>query len=107
MKALLKSEPPPENDVMGECGEDLARYTFDEIMNGEVPGLEFYDYGDGDSFLYLDEDFELEGWNALRLSTPSGEYADENPEVVLPAPGVALSLIAMLGAAMLLNRRNE
>ena len=94
-------------DLPSECGEDLARYTFDEIMNGEVLGLEFYDYGDGGSLLYLDEEFELEGWNALRLSTPSGEYADENPEVVLPAPGVALSLFAMLGAAMLLNRRNE
>jgi hypothetical protein len=94
-------------DLPSECGEDLARYTFDEIMNGEVAGLEFYDYGDGQTLLYLDEDFELEGWNALRLSTPSGEYADENPEVVLPAPGIGFALVAMLGAAMLASRRNE
>ena len=43
-----------------DCGEELARYSLEDIMNGEVAGLEFYDYGDGQTLLYLDEDLELE-----------------------------------------------
>ena len=57
--------------------------------------------------LYVDEDFELDGWNTVRLSTPAGEYADENPQVQLPAPGIGFALVAMLGAAMLAGRRDE
>jgi len=42
----------------------------------------------------------------MRLSTPGGLYADENPEVVLPAPGMGLAVVALLGAAMLAARRD-
>lgn len=107
------------DDVMGEqrytipsdCGDEVARYTFDEIMAGEVTGLEWVDDNgngvlDEEDFLYLSEDFELTDWNAMRLSTPDGLYADENPEVVLPAPGMGLAVVALLGAAMLAARRD-
>ena len=94
-----------------DCGDELARYTFDEIMNDEIAGLTMYDMSgvndDENYVLYVDEDFELDGWNTLRLSTPDGEYADENPQVQLPAPGIGFALVAMLGAAMLAGRRNE
>ena len=90
-----------------DCGDELARYTMDEIMNGEVLGLEIMDTGDEDYMLFVDEDFELDGWNTVRLSTPDGEYADENPQVQLPAPGIGFALVAMLGAAMLAGRRHE
>ena len=95
-----------------DCGDELARYTFDEIMNGDIAGLTMYDMSDVDHsydnyVLYVDEDFELDGWNTVRLSTPDGEYADENPQVQLPAPGIGFALVAMLGAAMLAGRRHE
>ena len=94
-----------------DCGDELARYTFDEIMNDEIAGLTMYDMSgvndDENYVLYVDEDFELDGWNTVRLSTPSGEYADENPQVQLPAPGIGFALVAMLGAAMLAGRRDE
>jgi PGF-CTERM protein len=81
-------------------------------MNGDITGLELVDLdadmNPGNEFvLFIDEEFELEGWNTVRLSTPEGEYADENPQVQLPAPGIGFALIAMLGAAMLAGRRNE
>ena len=95
-----------------DCGDELARYTMDEIMNDEIAGLTMYDMSDVDHsyenyVLYVDEDFELDGWNTVRLSTPDGEYADENPQVQLPAPGIGFALVAMLGAAMLAGRRHE
>ena len=95
-----------------DCGDELARYTFDEIMNGDIAGLTIYDMSDVDNsyenyVLYVDEDFELDGWNTARLSTPDGEYADENPQVQLPAPGIGFALVAMLGAAVLAGRRHE
>ena len=80
----------------------------DEIDNGDIAGLMLmYDDGDGSAMLYVDEDFELDGWNTVRLSTPSGEYSDENPQVQLPAPGIGFAVLAMLGAAMMAGRRNE
>ena len=90
-----------------DCGDELARYTMEEIDNGNITGLMLMDFGDGESFLTVDEDFELDGWNTVRLSTPSGEYADENPQVQLPAPGIGFAVLAMLGAAMMAGRRNE
>ena len=89
------------------CGDELARYTMDEIDNDDIAGLTLIYDDDGNPVLYVDEDFELDGWNTVRLSTPSGEYADENPQVQLPAPGIGFALIAMLGAAMLAGRRDE
>ncbi|MBR68251.1 MAG: hypothetical protein CMA86_01910 [Euryarchaeota archaeon] len=89
-----------------DCGEELARYSLSEVMDGNVVGM-FASMDEGQLGFYVDEDFELEGWNTVRLSTPNGEYADENPEVVLPAPGVGFALVAMLGAAMLAGRRDE
>ena len=90
-----------------DCGDELARYTMDEIDNGNITGLMlmYDDYGNPE--VYVDEDFELDGWNTVRLSTPDGEYADENPQVQLPAPGIGFALVAMLGAAMLAGRRDE
>jgi hypothetical protein len=98
--------------IPSDCGDELARYTLEEIMNGDITGLELVDLdadmNPGNEFvLFIDEEFELEGWNTVRLSTPEGEYADENPQVQLPAPGIGFALIAMLGAAMLAGRRNE
>ena len=98
--------------IPSDCGDELARYTLAEIMNGDVVGLQIYDMSDNMDYdenyaLYVDEEFELDGWNAVRLSTPDGEYADENPQVQLPAPGIGLALVAMLGAAMLSGRRDE
>jgi hypothetical protein len=90
-----------------DCGDELARYTMDEIDNGDIAGLMLMYDDDGNPALFVDEDFELDGWNTVRLSTPSGEYADENPEVQLPAPGIGFVFVAMLGAAMLAGRRNE
>jgi len=95
-----------------DCGVELARYTMAEIMNGDITGLQIYDMSDdSDSsetyLLEVGEEFELDDWNTVRLSTPEGEYADENPQVQLPAPGIGFALIAMLGAAMLAGRRNE
>jgi hypothetical protein len=90
-----------------DCGEELARYTMDEIDNGDIAGLTLMYDDDGNPMLYVDEDFELDGWNTVRLSTPDGEYADENPQVQLPAPGIGFALVAMLGAAMLAGRRYE
>jgi len=90
-----------------DCGDELARYTMDEIDNGDITGLMLTYDDDGNPVLYVDEDFELDGWNTVRLSTPSGEYADENPQVQLPAPGIGFALVAMLGAAMLAGRRDE
>ena len=90
-----------------DCGAELARYTMDEIDNGDITGLMLMYDDDGSPMLYVDEDFELDGWNTVRLSTPSGEYADENPQVQLPAPGIGFALVAMLGAAMMAGRRNE
>jgi len=90
-----------------DCGDELARYTMDEIDNGDIIGLMLTYDDDGNPVLYVDEDFELDGWNTVRLSTPDGEYADENPQVQLPAPGIGLALVAMLGAAMLAGRRDE
>ena len=95
-----------------DCGDELARYSMAEIMNGDITGLSMLDDSEPSDteesyVLYVDEDFELEGWNTVRLSTPDGEYADENPQVQLPAPGIGFALIAMLGAAMFLNRRND
>jgi len=98
--------------IPSDCGDELARYTMEEIMNGDIAGLDMLDESDLSNpeenyILYIDEEFELEGWNTVRLSTPDGEYADENPQVQLPAPGIGFALIAMLGAAMLAGRRNE
>ena len=98
--------------IPSDCGDELARYSMAEIMNGDITGLSMLDESDLSNpeenyVLYIDEDFELEGWNTVRLSTPDGEYADENPQVQLPAPGIGVALIAMLGAAMLAGRRNE
>jgi hypothetical protein len=98
--------------VPSDCGDELARYSMAEIMNGDITGLELVDLDEdmnpGNEFVfYIDEEFELEGWNTVRLSTPDGEYADENPQVQLPAPGIGFALVAMLGAAMLAGRRNE
>ena len=98
--------------VPSDCGDELARYSMAEIMNGDITGLELVDLDEdmnpGNEFvLFIDEEFELEGWNTVRLSTPDGEYADENPQVQLPAPGIGFALVAMLGAAMLAGRRNE
>jgi len=98
--------------IPSDCGDELARYTMEEIMNGDIAGLELVDLDEdmnpGNEFiLFIDEEFELEGWNTVRLSTPDGEYTDENPQVQLPAPGIGFALIAMLGAAMLAGRRNE
>ncbi len=90
-----------------DCGDELARYTMDEINNGDIIGLMLMYDDDGNPSVYVDEDFELDGWNTLRLSTPDGEYADENPQVQLPAPGIGFALVAMLGAAMLAGRRDE
>ena len=90
-----------------DCGDELARYTMDEINNGDIVGLMLMFDDDGNPTLYVDEDFELDGWNTVRLSTPDGEYADENPQVQLPAPGIGFALVAMLGAAMLAGRRDE
>ncbi|MDP6199540.1 MAG: hypothetical protein QF531_02110 [Candidatus Poseidonia sp.] len=89
-----------------DCGEDVARYSLSEIMNGDIAGIDYMDE-DGQLILIIDESLELDGWNTVRLSTPDGEYADENPEVVLPAPGIGFALVAMLGAAMLAGRRND
>ncbi len=86
------------------CGDDLARYSLDDIMNGDVPGLSYSD-DHGLGTLTVDTDFALDGWNAVRLSTPDGAYADENPEVQLPAPGLGLTALTMLGAALLMHRR--
>jgi len=90
-----------------DCGDELARYTMDEIENGDITGLMLMHDDDGNPVLYVDEDFELDGWNTVRLSTPDGEYADENPQVQLPAPGIGFALVAMLGAAMLAGRRDD
>lgn len=90
-----------------DCGDELARYTMDEIDNGDIAGLTLMYDDDGNPVLYVDEDFELDGWNTVRLSTPDGEYADENPQVQLPAPGIGFALVAMLGAAILAGRRHE
>ncbi|MCH1461266.1 MAG: hypothetical protein L7U25_02800, partial [Candidatus Poseidonia sp.] len=90
-----------------DCGDELARYTMDEIDNGDITGLMLMYDDDGTPMLLVDEDFELDGWNTVRLSTPSGEYADENPQVQLPAPGIGFAVLAMLGAAMMAGRRNE
>ena len=108
---LVESQLGDDYLLPSDCGDELARYTMDEIMNGDVLGLELdlYDEpGMGEEYeLYVDESFELDGWNTVRLSTPSGEYADENPEVQLPAPGIGFAILTMLGAAMMAGRRNE
>ena len=98
--------------IPSDCGDELARYTMDEIMNGDIAGLDIFDMSDESHpnenyILYINDEFELDGWNTVRLSTPAGEYADENPQVQLPAPGIGLALVAMLGAAMLVGRRDE
>lgn len=90
-----------------DCGDELARYTMDEIDNGDITGLMLMYDDDGNPMLFVDDEFELDGWNTVRLSTPDGDYADENPQVQLPAPGIGFALVAMLGAAMLAGRRNE
>ena len=89
----------PEN-----CGGDVARYSLTDIAAGEVVGLSVTE-----SFetLTVDTNFTLDGWNAVRLSTPTGEYADENPQVQLPAPGAGFAVLAMLGAALLARRKPE
>ena len=97
--------------IPSDCGDELARYTMAEIMNGDIAGLELVDLDEemnpeNEFVLFIDEEFELEEWNTVRLSTPDGEYADENPQVQLPASGIGFALIAMLGAAMLASRRN-
>ena len=95
--------------IPSDCGDELARYTIEEIDNGNITGLMCLGSGE-DALceeLIVDEDFELDGWNTVRLSTPSGEYADENPQVQLPAPGIGFAVLAMLGAAMMAGRRNE
>ena len=89
-----------------DCGAEIARYSLDEIIDGDVVGLSYSD-AHGPGTLTVDTDFALDGWNAVRLSTPSGAYADENPEVQLPAPGIGLTVMTLLGAAMLMHRRNE
>ena len=93
--------------IPSDCGDELARYTMDEIDNGDIAGLTLLSDGHHNPILYIDDEFELDGWNTVRLSTPDGEYADENPQVQLPAPGIGFALVAMLGAAMLAGRRDE
>ena len=96
-----------------DCGAELARYTLAEIMAGDVLGLEITDQNGNGVFdawedtLDVDQMFSLNGWNTIRLSTPDGAYADENPAVVLPAVGLNMTLLTMLGAALLARRRFE
>ena len=89
----------PEN-----CGEDVARYSLTDIAAGEVVGLSVTESYE---MLTVETNFTLDGWNAVRLSTPTGEYADENPQVQLPAPGAGFTVLAMLGAALLARRKPE
>jgi hypothetical protein len=91
----------PEN-----CGGDVARYSLTDIAAGEVVGLSYAE-SDGERTLRVETNFALDGWNAVRLSTPTGEYADENPQVQLPAPGAGFAVLAMLGAALLARRKPE
>ena len=91
----------PEN-----CGGDVARYSLTDIAAGEVEGLSYAE-SDGERTLRVETNFALDGWNAVRLSTPAGEYADENPQVQLPAPGAGFAALAMLGAALLARRKLE
>ncbi|MEC8632731.1 MAG: hypothetical protein VXY10_04765 [Candidatus Thermoplasmatota archaeon] len=91
----------PEN-----CGGDVARYSLTDIAAGEVVGLSYAE-SDGERTLRVETNFTLDGWNAVRLSTPAGEYADENPQVQLPAPGAGFAVLAMLGAALLARRKPE
>ncbi|MDA8759447.1 hypothetical protein N9M83_04365 [Candidatus Poseidonia alphae] len=93
--------------LSSDCGDELARYTMDEIDNGDITGLMLMYDDNGIPMLLVDEDFELDDWNTVRLSTPNGEFADENPQVQLPAPGIGFAILAMLGAAMMAGRRNE
>ncbi|MDA7464307.1 hypothetical protein N8996_05910 [Candidatus Poseidonia alphae] len=108
---LVESQLGDDYLLPSDCGDELARYTMDELLNGDVVGVELYtsdEPGMGEEYvLYVDESFELDGWNTVRLSTPSGEYTDENPEIQLPAPGIGFAILAMLGAAMMAGRRNE
>ena len=82
-------------------------------MAGDVLGLEITDQNGNGVFdawedtLDVDQMFSLNGWNTIRLSTPDGAYADENPAVVLPAVGLNMTLLTMLGAALLARRRFE
>ena len=89
----------PEN-----CGGDVARYSLTDIAAGEVVGLSVLE-----SFetLTVDTNFTLDGWNAVRLSNADRWYADENPQVQLPAPGAGFAVLAMLGAALLARRKPE
>ena len=89
----------PEN-----CGGDVARYSLTDIAAGEVVGLSVTESYET---LTVETNFTLDGWNAVRLSTPTGEYADENPQVQLPAPGAGFAVLAMLGAALLARRKPE
>ena len=92
--------------VPQNCGEDLARYSLTDIAAGEVVGLSYAE-SHGERTLSVNTTFGLDGWNAVRLSTPTGEYADENPQVQLPAPGAGFAVLAMLGAALLAHRKPE
>ena len=97
--------------VPSDCDSEQARYTLADIMNGDITGLVWDDsnengVADADDMLLVSEDFALEDWNAVRLSTPDGEYTSDNPEVVLPAPGMGFAIVALLGAAMLVGRRD-
>ncbi len=97
--------------VPSDCEPELARYTLEEIVNGDITGLAWDDsnengVADDEDMLLVSEDFSLEDWNAMRLSTPDGEYTSDNPEVVLPAPGIGFAIVALLGAAMLVGRRD-
>ena len=94
-----------------DCGDDVERWSFVDIVAGNVAGVEFLDADnsgtltDGDMFM-ISEDLETtEDWNAVRLAKGMA-YADENPEVVLPGFTAALGIISMLGAALLV-RKNE
>ena len=43
----------------------------------------------------------------LEQTTPDGAYAGENPAVVLPAVGLNMTLLTMLGAALPARRKLE
>ena len=100
-----------ELSVGEDCGDDVERWSFVDIVAGNVVGVEFFDADEsgtltnGDMFM-ISEDLETtEDWNAVRLAKGMA-YADENPEVVLPGFTAALGIISMLGAALLV-RKNE
>lgn len=92
--------------IPSDCGDELARYSLDDIMNGEVDGLGISDLSE-DLTLIVDDEFELEGWNTIRVSTPDGQYSDENPQVQLPAPGFGFAIVAMLCGAIIAGRRDD